>query len=140
MNLGFAVREGDWYTVGFETVGVAVTVVAVIAAKKLGPKMGPRSARGPPAATQRVKLRMSVRQEIEAKQPRNTAGQMVDPNSGQPLKPGEIDIGHKPGQEWHKRKQMHGERGSTRKEVIETENNHDLYHLEDRSSNRMSNK
>ncbi len=49
-NVIVGVEEGDWYTVGLESVGVAVTVVAVIAAKKLGPKMGPQSARGPPVA------------------------------------------------------------------------------------------
>ncbi|HRI68577.1 MAG TPA: hypothetical protein PK156_30320, partial [Polyangium sp.] len=36
VNLGFAVREGDWYTVGLESVGVAVTIAAVIVGKKLG--------------------------------------------------------------------------------------------------------
>ncbi|HRI67499.1 MAG TPA: AHH domain-containing protein, partial [Polyangium sp.] len=48
VNLGFAIQEGDWYTVGVESVGVAVTVVAVVVAKKLGPKAGPRTSRGPP--------------------------------------------------------------------------------------------
>ncbi len=48
VNVIVGVEEGDWYKVGENAVGVAVTVVAVIAAKKLGPKMGPMSARGPP--------------------------------------------------------------------------------------------
>ncbi|CAM4407328.1 GH-E family nuclease [Alteromonas australica] len=61
---------------------------------------------------------------------------MVDPNTGEPLVDGEIDVGHKPGQEWRKRKKMHEEQGSTRPEVIEAENDPDLYQLEDRSSNR----
>ncbi|HRI62682.1 MAG TPA: hypothetical protein PK156_00545, partial [Polyangium sp.] len=35
VNLGFAVREADWYTVGLESVGVAVMVVAVVVGKKV---------------------------------------------------------------------------------------------------------
>jgi len=31
---------------------------------------------------------------------------------------------------------MHKEKGSTRKQVIDEENNPDLYHFEDKSSNR----
>ncbi|SOD56024.1 RHS repeat-associated core domain-containing protein [Pseudoxanthomonas wuyuanensis] len=88
------------------------------------------------ATHRRVTLRKDTRQQIEAKQPRNSEGQMVDPNTGQPLKPGEIDVGHKPGQEWRKRKADHEASGSSRSEVIRAENNPDIYQLEDRSSNR----
>ena len=61
---------------------------------------------------------------------------MIDPNTKQPLKEGKIDIGHKPQYEWKTRKAAHIQKGSTRKQVIETENNPNLYHLEDQSSNR----
>ena len=88
------------------------------------------------ATANRVKPRKATVEGVDANQPRNAAGEMVDPNSGQPLKPGEIDLGHKPGQEWKKRKAMNEEKGSTRKEVIEAENDPELYHWEDRSSNR----
>jgi hypothetical protein len=88
------------------------------------------------AVKRRVKLRKNTRAKIETNQPRNADGQMIDPNTGDPLKPGEIDVGHKPGQEWRKRKEMHTEKGSTRKEVLDAENDPDLYQLEDRSSNR----
>jgi hypothetical protein len=63
-------------------------------AKKTAGKV--HAPRGPPtvvpanSATQRVKLRNSTREEIAAKQPRNAAGEMVDPNTRQTLKPGEI--------------------------------------------------
>ncbi|HRI65862.1 MAG TPA: HNH endonuclease signature motif containing protein, partial [Polyangium sp.] len=57
VNLGFAIDEGDWYTVGLESVGVAVTVAVVIVGKKLGPKMGPQSARGPPKVAEPPKVR-----------------------------------------------------------------------------------
>ena len=89
-----------------------------------------------PATKRRVKLRKWVREEIERRQPRNPMGEMIDPNTRQPLEKGKIDTGHKPGNEWRRRKTMHHQRGSTRKEVLDTENNPDLYHFEDRSSNR----
>ncbi|QTD54236.1 hypothetical protein J3U87_17465 [Sulfidibacter corallicola] len=89
-----------------------------------------------PATKRRVKLRKETRKQIEKNQPRNERGKMIDPHSKEPLKPGEIDVGHKPGQEWRKRRKGHDESGSTRKEVIEAENDPALYHLEDRASNR----
>jgi hypothetical protein len=63
-------------------------------------------------------------------------GQMIDPNTKKTLIPGQIDLGHKTGEEWSKRKEMHKKQGSTRKEVIEAENNPNIYQYEDRSSNR----
>jgi RHS repeat-associated protein len=85
-------------------------------------------------SVKRVKPRKSTIEAVDKAQPRNSKGQMVDPYSGKRLK--EKDLGHKPGQEWWRRKKMHEERGSTRKQVIEAENNPKLYHWEDRSSNR----
>lgn len=99
----------------------------------------PPTPREPPAvdpASTRVKLRTATRQAIEAKQPRNDAGEMIDPYTQKVLKPEEIDVGHKRGQEWRTRQKMHRERGSTREEVIEMENDPDLYHLQDRVENR----
>ena len=84
----------------------------------------------------RVKLHKETVQKIKENQPRNETGQMIDPNTKKPLTPGQIDMGHKLGQEWHKRREMHKNKGSTRKEVSEAENDPNLYHLEDRSSNQ----
>ncbi|PKN24330.1 MAG: hypothetical protein CVU65_12050 [Deltaproteobacteria bacterium HGW-Deltaproteobacteria-22] len=95
-----------------------------------------KAAEGADPVKRRVTLRKGTHQQIEANQPRNAAGDMIDPKTQQPLKPGEIDVGHKPGQEWRKRQQMHRERGSTRPEVRDAENDPNLYQLEDRSSNR----
>lgn len=89
-----------------------------------------------PVAQKRVPLRKAVREELERVQPRNSKGQMIDPNTKKLLKKGQIDIGHKPGQEWRKRSEMHDPRGSTRKQVLDTENDPNIYQLEDRSSNR----
>lgn len=64
-------------------------------------------------------------------------GDFIDPNTGMVVsKDGPFDIGHKQGESWKKRKQKHIEKGSTRQEVIEAENNPDLYQIEDPKSNR----
>lgn len=47
-----------------------------------------------------------------------------------------MDIGHKPGYEWRINKQEYERKKYTRKQVIEAENNPDIYQLEDLSSNR----
>jgi len=91
---------------------------------------------GADPARRRVRLRKATREEVQTRQPRNADEELVDPNTGEPLLSGEIDVGHKPGQEWRKRQQLHRDRGSTRDEVIEAENDPDLYQLEDRSENR----
>ncbi len=88
------------------------------------------------ATSSRVKLRKDTREKIDAAQPRNSAGKKVDPDDGKVLKQGQIDIGHKPGQEWWKRKKMHEQAGSTRKQVIEAENKPRLYHQQDRANNQ----
>jgi RHS repeat-associated protein len=103
---------------------------------------GPYLGAAPPAKAtngptdSRVKLRKATLADIEKAQPRNAKGQLVDPNTEKPLKPGEIDVGHKPSEEWKTRKKMHEEKGSTRKEVVEAENNPKLYQLEDKHENR----
>jgi len=87
------------------------------------------------ATKNRVKLRKGTIEEIKNNAPKTSDGRYIDPNTLQPID-GPYDIGHKTGQEWRTRKKMHQERGSTRKEVIDSENNSDLYQIENRSSNR----
>ncbi|TCD05850.1 RHS repeat-associated core domain-containing protein [Pedobacter frigidisoli] len=84
----------------------------------------------------RVKLRKGVLAKIRDAQPKNDEGKMLDPNTGKPLDPEKTDVGHKKGHSWKARQEMHKEKKSSRKEVIETENDASLYHLEDRSENR----
>jgi len=67
----------------------------------------------------------------KAGQPHPKAGQ-PHPQAGKPR----ADIGHAEGQEWQKRLASHKEKGLTREEIIELENNPKLYGLEERSSNR----
>jgi RHS repeat-associated protein len=84
----------------------------------------------------RVKPRKETLKKVKENQPKNDKGEMLDPNTGQPLDPKRTDLGHKPGEEWKTRKKAHKENNSTRKEVIEAENNPDLYQYEDRTNNR----
>jgi len=88
------------------------------------------------ATKNRVQPRKKTLDKVNEKQPRNANGEMIDPNTKLPLKEGEIDLGHTTGNEWKNRKKMHQEKSSTRKQVLEEENNPDLYQWEDRSSNR----
>ncbi|MBL7880739.1 MAG: hypothetical protein JNN23_12940, partial [Chryseobacterium gambrini] len=64
-----------------------------------------------------------------------------DPRAGQPVPENLIgkpraDIGHNYNETWEKRLKMHKEKGHTREQIIEAENNADLYIIEERSSNR----
>jgi hypothetical protein len=110
--------------------------MSILAAGAGGHGAFSRRGRGPQKPYNRVKLRAGTVDDIKANQPRNASGQMIDPNTKKPLNPERTDIGHKRGQEWRTRKQMHVELESTREEVIEAENDPDLYQLEDRYSNR----
>ncbi|MCC5943632.1 MAG: hypothetical protein JJT94_01755, partial [Bernardetiaceae bacterium] len=83
----------------------------------------------------RVYLRKETKEKIKENAPKTPDGKYIDPNTLKPID-GPYDIGHKKGQEWHRRKKMHQERGSTRKEVRDAENDPSLYQIEDRSSNR----
>jgi RHS repeat-associated protein len=84
----------------------------------------------------RVEPRKGIKEQVKENQPKNEKGEMLDPNTGQALDPGKTDLGHKAGSEWRTRKQMHEEKGSTRKDVIKAENDPSLYQYEDRSNNR----
>jgi hypothetical protein len=84
----------------------------------------------------RVDPRKGTKEQVKENQPKNEKGEMLDPNTGQVLDPSKTDLGHKTGSEWRTRKQMHEEKGSTRKDIIKAENDPSLYQYEDRSNNR----
>jgi hypothetical protein len=88
------------------------------------------------ATKNRVKPRKSTIEKIKENQSKNEKGELLDPKSGDVLDQGKMDLGHKPGEEWWRCKEMYKTKGSTRKEVIEAENNPDLYHYEERSANQ----
>jgi hypothetical protein len=122
---------------GSVVVGAAVVrtgaVTALAGANNLANQKGRVNAK---PTDRRVDLRKGVKEKIKENQPRDKDGNLIDPNTFEVLKEGEIDIGHKKGNEWRVRKKMHEDKGSTRKEVIEAENDPNLYQLENRSSNR----
>ncbi|MDL2213831.1 HNH/ENDO VII family nuclease [Bacteroides sp. OttesenSCG-928-N06] len=89
------------------------------------------------ATKNRVKLRKSTKEKRKENAEKTPAGDFIDPNNGKIVpQDGPYDIGHKSGESWKKRKKDHIDNGSTRKEVIEAENNPDLCQIEDPSSNR----
>ena len=89
------------------------------------------------AVKNRVKLRKSTRATIIDQAIKNAEGDFIDPNTGMVVpKEGPFDIGHRHGESWKKRKQEHIDKGSTRKEVIEAENDPNIYQVEDPKSNR----
>jgi uncharacterized protein RhaS with RHS repeats len=90
------------------------------------------------ATKNRVKLRMGTIEQIKENALKTPDVDFINPDDAGNIIPkeGPYDIGHKTGQEWWKRKEMHKEKGSTRKEVIEEENNPDLYQIQDPKANR----
>jgi RHS repeat-associated protein len=89
-----------------------------------------------PATKNRVKPRKGTIEQVTENQPVDSDGDMIDPNTGEKLKEVKVDLGHKPGQEWRRRKADHDKKGSTREQVIEAENDPNLYQWESRKSNR----
>lgn len=81
-------------------------------------------------------MKVHTTEAITENQPKNENGELLDTNTGEVLDPNHTDLGHKPGQEWQKRKQFHQEQDHTRKEFIESGNDPDIYQWEYRSSNR----
>jgi len=74
-------------------------------------------------------------EDVTANQPRNEAGEMVDPHTQNPLDPDWTDLGHKD-MTWQERKALYEQQGLTRREVIERENVSSGYWWEDRTENR----
>ncbi len=83
----------------------------------------------------RVKLRKETKEKIRKSAVRDVDGRYVDPNTGMSIEPGQEVFGHKSGQEWRKYKSSPENQNKTRQEVIEEQNNPDIYQIEDRRSN-----
>ncbi|SIS11731.1 HNH/ENDO VII family nuclease [Williamsia sterculiae] len=89
----------------------------------------------------RVKLRNSTKEEIKQNARdeglTNADGDFIDPNTGAVIpKDGPFDYGHKPGMEHWRIVEKAREEGWTRQELVEYENNPDLYEIEDPAANR----
>ena len=83
----------------------------------------------------RVKLRKSTKETIKEVAPKTEEGLFIDPNTNLPIEKGQEVFGHKTGQEWGKYKKETSNQNKTRKEVIEDQNNPDIYQIEDKKSN-----
>ncbi|MBE6288049.1 MAG: type IV secretion protein Rhs [Mediterranea massiliensis] len=60
---------------------------------------------------------------------------VFDPNTNLPIEKGQEVFGHKTGKEWGKYKKETSNQNKTRKEVIEDQNNPNIYQIEDKKSN-----
>ena len=83
----------------------------------------------------RVKLRKGTKEAIKDLAPKTEEGLFIDPNTNLPIEKGQEVFGHKKGQEWSKYKNDPGNKNKTRKEVIEEQNNPNIYQIEDKKSN-----
>ena len=83
----------------------------------------------------RVKLRKGTKKIIEEKAMKTDDGLFIDPNTNIPIQPENKVFGHKKGQEWGKYKQNPENANKTRREVIEDQNDPEIYQIEDKRSN-----
>lgn len=107
------------------------------------------------AKSERVSLRQDIEYEVW-RRAKYENGHFINPKPEQPiphLEPPQFfeaghphagkrkpraDIGHKQGESWKKRLAEHKEKGHTREQILDTENNADLYEIQDRSVNRSN--
>ncbi|GEM_PF-1626095 len=87
------------------------------------------------ALKNRVKLRKETKEAIQNAAPKTKDGQYIDPNTGKPIEKGQEVYGHKTGHEWSKYQKDPANQGKTRQEVINDQNNPQIYQIEDRKSN-----
>ena len=87
------------------------------------------------AMKNRVRPRQGTKMEIREAALKTKDGKYLDPNTGKPIENGQEVFGHKTGHEWSKYKNDPTNISKTRKEVIEDQNNPNIYQIEDRKSN-----
>ena len=87
----------------------------------------------------RVKLRKGTKETIINNAPKTNDGQFIDPNTELPIDSGQEVFGHKTGNEWKKYKNDPKNQGKTRKEVIEEQNNPDVFKLKIESQMHLIN-
>ncbi|MGC4962709.1 HNH/ENDO VII family nuclease [Gordonia sp. DT101] len=88
-----------------------------------------------PDLMRRPYIRKGVRQKVDQNAPKTADGRYIDPNTRQPIE-GKPDLGHKPGHEWWRIRDMARLRRWTREQLNDYVNNPDLYRYEDPASNR----
>ena len=83
----------------------------------------------------RVKLRVGTKQAIKDAAIKTENGLFIDPNTLQAIEKRQEVFGHKKGHEWKQYKNNPDNQKKTRQEVIEDQNNPNIYQIEDRKSN-----
>jgi RHS repeat-associated protein len=89
----------------------------------------------PPPDLHRPYIRQAVRDEVTARQPKDAAGNWLDPNTMLPIQ-GKPDLGHKPGHEFWREKAQAELKCMSQAEFNDYMNNADFYQYEDMHNNR----
>jgi hypothetical protein len=95
----------------------------------------PNTSPAPTVDLHRPYIRKSVRDEVEARAPKDEHGNFVDPNTGESII-GKYDLGHVKDHEFRTEKANAEKEGLTQKQFNDRMNNPDLYQIEDPASNR----
>lgn len=89
----------------------------------------------PNGSTNRVGfVRKATRKAVEDRTPWTADGRFIDENTNLPID-GPYHLGHRPGQGWRKTQAQAREEGWSRRQLIEHQNNPDIYVIEDPISN-----
>ena len=107
---------------------------AVKVAKDKVEKKATKSVKDDPLA-RRAKLRGETKKIVKEKALKTDDGRFIDPNTRLPIEKGQEVFGHKPGHEWHNYKKDPANKQKTRKEVVDDQNDPDIYQIEDKKSN-----
>jgi hypothetical protein len=126
-------REGQKEGLAAEAIFIAVDQIAATEGKRWRARV--EGTEADPAA-KRVALREDVKEEIKRRAAKTPDGDFVDPNTNRVVpKTGPYHFGHKPGFEWWRTRDRARAEGWTREQVVEHENNPDIYQIEDPASN-----
>jgi hypothetical protein len=125
----FTKREGQRAGISREMVFIAADQITATEGKKWRRRV--EGTEEDPAA-ERVSLRQDVKAEIMRRARKTQQGDFIDPNTEKIIpKGGPFHFGHKPGFEWRKTRDKARAEGWTREQVVEHENNPDIYQIED---------
>ena len=87
------------------------------------------------ALGRRVYLRKGTKDAIRRMAPKTEDGRFLEPNLKTPIERGQEVWGHKSGHEWSKYQHDPSNANKTRKQVIEEQNNPNIYQIEDKRAN-----
>ena len=85
--------------------------------------------------SKRATLRKMTKETVRANALKTKDGRYIDPNTKKPIEKGQEVFGHKKGKEWKKYQKDPANQTKTRKEVLDDQNDPEIYQIEDRKSN-----